>query len=92
MLAPKKAIPISKRESACRRLRFDPWAASPGKRKEWHPIPVYLSGKFHGHSLVSYRPWDCRVEHDRVTNTHTHTHIYIYIPMFITALFAIAKL
>ena len=30
---------------------------SPGRR-QWHPTPVFLPGKFHGlRSLVNYSPW-----------------------------------
>ena len=30
------------------------------RRRQWHPIPVLLSGKSHGRrSLVGYSPWGC---------------------------------
>ena len=29
------------------------------RRRQWHPTPVLLSGKFHGlRSLLGYSPWD----------------------------------
>ena len=43
----------------CRRRRFDPWARKIPCSRKWHPIPVFLPGKFHGQrSLVGYSPWD----------------------------------
>ena len=32
----------------------------PRRRRQWHPTPVLLPGKFHGRrSLVGYSPWGC---------------------------------
>ena len=49
-----------------------PWS------RKWQPIPVFLSGKFHGQrSLVGYSPWGHRVGYNWVTDhTHTHTHTH----------------
>ena len=48
----------------CRRRRFDPWARKIPCSRKWHPIPVFLPGKFHGQrSLVGYSPW-CHKESD----------------------------
>ena len=50
---------------------------SPGLRKipcrrKWQPIPVFLSGKFHGQrSLAGYSPWGRRVRHNLATE-HRH--------------------
>ena len=42
-------------------------------RRAWQPIPVFLSGKFHGHrSLVSYSPWGHK-ELDTTEPAHVHT-------------------
>ena len=39
-------------------------------RREWLPIPVFLSGRSHGHrSLGGYNLLGCRVRHDWVTNS-----------------------
>ena len=42
-------------------------------RRQWQPIPVFLSGKSHGQrSLAGYSPWSWqRVRHDWATNTFT---------------------
>jgi len=38
--------------------RFDPWAEKIPWRRKWHPIPVFLPGKFHGQrSLAEYSQW-----------------------------------
>ena len=46
-----------------------------GSRK-WQPIPIFLSGKFHGQrSLVGYSLWGYKVLGMTVQgNTHIHTH------------------
>ena len=37
---------------------FDPWVGKISWRRPWQPIPVFLSGKFHGQkSLVGCSPW-----------------------------------
>ena len=56
----------------CRRPRFDPWIRKIPCRREWQPIPVFLSGEFHGHgSLAGCSPRGCK-ESD-VTEQLTHT-------------------
>ena len=53
----------SGKELACqcrrqKRSRFYPWVGKMPWRRNWHPIPVFLPGKFHGQrSLVGYSPW-----------------------------------
>ena len=43
---------------AMRKIRFNPWVRKIPWIKEWQPIPVFLSGEFHGQrSLVGYCPW-----------------------------------
>ena len=40
------------------------------RRRQWHPTPVLLPGKFHGwRSLVGYSPWDCE-ESDMTEQVH----------------------
>ena len=59
------AIPGSTRgkEPTClcrghKRHMFDPWVGKISWRRPWQPIPVFLSGEFHGQrSLVGYSPW-----------------------------------
>ena len=68
MLAPREAIPTSKKKKKESAYKAGDPGSTPGwdpleKGKEGRPTPVHLSGEFHGHSLVSYRPWDRRVEH-----------------------------
>ena len=42
----------------CRRCRFNPWVGKIPWSRKWHPIPVFLPGKFHGQrSLAEYSPW-----------------------------------
>ena len=37
---------------------LDPWVEKIPWRREWLPIPVFLSGEFHGQrSLVDYNLW-----------------------------------
>ena len=39
-------------------LRVDPWVQEIPWRGKWHPIPVFLPGKFHGQgSMANYSPW-----------------------------------
>ena len=44
-----------------KRCGYDPWVRKIPWRRAWQPIPVFLSGKFHGQrSLASYNPWSCK--------------------------------
>ena len=41
-------------------------------RRQWHPTPVLLPGKFHGRrSLVGYSPWDLK-ESDTTEQLHSY--------------------
>ena len=62
-------------ESACSgRPMFDPWVRKIYYRREWQPIPVFLSGKSHGwRSLASYSPWRCK-ESDTTEQLSTRAH------------------
>ena len=43
------------------------------RRRQWHPTPVRLPGKFHGHrSLVGCSPWG-RWESDTTERLHFHS-------------------
>ena len=49
------------KESACRRLRFDPWVGKIPWRRAWQPTPVFLPGESHGQrSLMGYGPCGCQ--------------------------------
>ena len=55
---------LSGKESACRRLRFDPLVGKIPWRRAWQPIPVFLPRDSHRQrSLVGYSPRGCRVRH-----------------------------
>lgn len=59
-------------DAGTQRGRFDPWVRRvPGEGKPDSPPPVFLSGQFHGQSLVSYRSWDTGVD---TTGYHHHHH------------------
>ena len=50
------------------------------QRRQWHPTPICLPGKFHGlRSLVGYNPWGC-TELD--TNEQLSTHIFFSIMFY----------
>ena len=52
--------------------QFGPWVGKILWRREWQPIPVFLSGEFHGQrSLIGDSPWGCRVGYDWATKTFT---------------------
>ena len=52
-------------------MEFSPWARKIPWKRAWQPIPIFLSGEFHGQrSLVGYSLWGCRVRHYQATNTH----------------------
>ena len=49
------------------------WVKKIPWRRKWQPIPVFLSGEFHGQwSLVDYSPEDHK-ELDTTKHTHMHT-------------------
>ena len=56
--------------------KFDPWVGKICWSRKWHPIPVFLSGKFHGQrSLVGYSPWGHRkLDTTEHTNKHYNHH------------------
>ena len=61
----------------CRRWKrqgFSPWIRKIPWRRKWHPTPVFLPGKFHGHrSLASCSPWSFeRLRHGWAPQ-HTHS-------------------
>ena len=72
---------LSGRESACqcmnhRRHEFDPWIRKIPWRRKWHPSPVFLPGKSHGHrSLAGCSPWCHKSDRTEHTRTHAHTHM-----------------
>ena len=42
----------------CRKCRFEPWVWKIPWSRKWHPTPVFLPGKPHGHrNLVGYSSW-----------------------------------
>ena len=44
-----------------KRYGFNPWVGKMPWRREWHPTPVFLPGKFHEQrSLASHSPWGCK--------------------------------
>ena len=57
-------------------IRKIPWS------RKWQPIPVFLSGKFHGQrSLAGYSSWNQKeLVMTEQLNTHTHTHTMEYYP------------
>ena len=59
----------------CRRSGFNPWFGQIPWRREWLPIPVFLTGEFHRErSLVGYSPWGCK---KLDTTEHLSTHSVI---------------
>ena len=69
----KQGLPrwLNGRESTsqCRRHGFDFWFVKTSWRKKWHPTPLLLSGKSHGHrSLVGYSPWAHEKSQTQVSN------------------------
>ena len=63
----------------CRGPRFNPWVLNIPWRREWLPIPVFLTGEFHGQrNLAGYGPWDCR-ESDTTEQLTLSTLYYIYM-------------
>ena len=45
----------------CKRHRLNPWVRKIPWRRAWQPIPVFLTGEFHGQkSLVGCSLWGCK--------------------------------
>ena len=60
----------------CRKCRFSPWVRNIPWRRTWLPIPVFLSGEFHGQrSLVGYSLWG-RKESDITEATEDSAYIW----------------
>ena len=75
---------LSKHSCQCRRHKRHGFNSCVGKipwNRQWHPTPVFLSGKSRGQrSLASYNPQFMgpqRVRHNWMTE-HTHTHLFDY--------------
>ena len=70
---------LSGEKSTCqcrshRRCRFNPWVRKIPWKREWQPIPVFLTGKSYGQrNLAGYSPWGCK-ESDTTKQLSTHTH------------------
>ena len=63
----------------CMRSRLSPWVRKIPWRRKWQPIPVFLTGEFHGQrNLAGYGPWDCR-ESDTTEQLTLSTLYYIYM-------------
>ena len=61
-----------------RRPGFDPWVWKIPWRREWHPIPVFLPGEFHGQRiLANYSPWD-----PKESDTAEWLTLSLYTPVF----------
>ena len=61
-------------------------------RRQWHPSPVLLPGKFYGlRRLAGYSPWGRKELDSTEQLTHTHTHIYIWTGLIPVELFQILK-
>ena len=67
----------SGKESACKRLGFDPWVGKIPWRRAWQPTPVFLPGESHGQRSLAgwgggYSPWGHK-ESDMTEHAHIHT-------------------
>ena len=61
----------SKETVQCRRPGFDSWVGKIPWSRKWQPIPVFLTGEFHGQrSLAGYSLWG----HKEVDTTEHETH------------------
>ena len=48
--------------------------SSPKWRRKWQPIPIFLSGEYHGQrSLAGYSPWGRKELYTTEELTHTHS-------------------
>ena len=53
-----------------RRPGFNPWVGKIPWSRKWKPMPVFLSGEFHGQrSLAGYSPCGHKVRHDWTSNS-----------------------
>ena len=69
-----------------KRCRFNPWVGEMPWNREWQPVSVFLSGKFHGQKSLwgtiahgttkSQTQQSIAQSRQLVTHTHTHTHKY----------------
>ena len=68
---------LSSKESAyqCKRHEFDPWVRKIPWSRKWQPIPLFLPGKSHGQSLVSYTPMGHKESDmaEQLSTAHTHS-------------------
>ncbi|CAI9180654.1 unnamed protein product [Rangifer tarandus platyrhynchus] len=70
----------SDKESTCqcrrrKRCLFNPWVEKIAWSRKWHPIPVFLFGKFHEQrSLVGYSPRVHKESELGDMTEHTHCH------------------
>ena len=73
----------------CRGKEFGVFLADEGRcswvstqasqRKQWHPTPILLPGKFHGRrSLVGCSPWGCK-ESDTTERLHFHFSLFTFM-------------
>ena len=68
----------------CKRPGFNPWVGNidPWGRK-WQPIPVFLSGGFHGQrNLADYSPWSRKESDSTERITHTYRQPFGIIVIF----------
>ena len=62
----------------CSRPGFHPWVRKTPWRREWQPVPAFLSGESHGQrSLAGYSPWD-QQELD-TTEPENNSHLIAYV-------------
>jgi len=65
----------------CRRPGFDPEVGKISWRREWHPTPVFLPGKFYGEGrLAGYSPWGCKESDVTEQLTQTVTTYLFFLP------------
>ena len=65
----------------CMRSRLSPWVRKIPWRRKWQPIPVFLTGEFHGQrNLAGYSPWGCK-ELDMTEQLTLHFRDYIFFKL-----------
>ena len=68
-------LPGKKSSCHCRRFKFDPWIRKIPWKRKCPPIPVFLSGKFHGQrNLAGYSSWDYK-ESETSEQLSPYTHL-----------------